>query len=203
VRTLSILLVGIVFVGVLFLLPSMVNAQSTHVTVYGQLTSHQQCAQPSGYPCSVAFTLTTNGTTPGIPDYVSLDFSQSIVPAATPNDAGMVIYATGYYGTESQCPIANGCPAFFVLVWGLYVPSVLSPPTATGCFTSSNPPTTWYSVQCVTAPNIPLTGASSLAAIVSSELRAFISNPSNLIIIALAIGLAIGLAYLFFRARNK
>ena len=141
---------------------SNVPDQTTYVTVYGQLSSNQ-CASttytnPLVGPCQNYFELITNGTTPNIPSYLVLDFSQVLSPYSSPSqsDVGKTIVVTGYYGQESACPIVNGCSAFFVQTWGPYW-GTSSLPTATGCWVQSNSPTgAWQQVQCVTAPTIPL-----------------------------------------------
>ena len=143
-----------VLVAVSFSLQITVSAQTTYITVYGQLTQFQCPGSTVSGPCT-GFSLTTNGTTPGIPNYPMLDFSQSVVPAPTQSDVGKLIIVTGYYGQESPCTIVNSCPAFFVHIWGPHY-GQFNLPTTTGCFSSSNPPTTWYSVQCATAPTMPL-----------------------------------------------
>lgn len=157
-RTSSILLVVSVLVGVLFA-QTTVNAQTVYVTVYGQLEYYQCTTTGSPLaPCENYFYLATNGTTPGIPTYPVLDFSQSVVPEPAQTDVGKTFSVIGYYGQEPSCGAVNGCPAFFVHIWGpYYEPASL--PTTAGCFSSSNPPTTWYSVQCGTAPPLPLGGS--------------------------------------------
>ena len=156
VKASPILLVLAVFFLVSY---SGVSAQTNYITIYGRLSQFQCPVGAVSGPCT-GFSLTTNGTTPGIPTNPMLDFSQSIVPAPAQSDVGKTIMATGYYGQESQCSV-TGCSAFFVYLWGPHYGS-FSLPTTTGCFTSSNPPTTWYSVQCVSAPNIPLGGIGTL-----------------------------------------
>ena len=202
-RILPIFLVLMVLVGFSLFLQSTVTAQISYVTVYGQL-DYYQCTTTGSplVPCQNYFYLATNGTTPGIPSYPMLDFSQSIFPAPAKTDAGRIIAAMGYYGQESQCPMANGCFAFFVHTWGPYYGLVaqFTPPASTGCFTSSNPPTTWSSVPCVAAPTMPLRNSSlPLGTPVPFNVGVFLSNPSNLIIIALAIALV----YLVLRTRKK
>jgi hypothetical protein len=202
VRT-SILLV-LVLVGVSFFLHSTVNAQTGNVlasyTVYGQL-SFVPC---EASPCPESnFYLITNGTTPGIPNVASLDFSQSLVSAPTLADVGEIIMVTGYYSQESQCPAGNLCFAFFVHLWGPYYGPITIPnpiPTTPGCYSSSNPPTTWYTVQC----GPPLTGHEVPTSTSTGNELTFVEGIalSDLIIIAL-IALAIGLVFLFFITRKK
>jgi len=159
----SILLV-LALLAEAFIFQSTVNAQSPYVTVYGQLEYYQCASGPTTIPltpCQSYFYLSTNGTTPGLPTYPVLDFSQSVAPAPTQSDVGKMFSVIGYYGQEHSCPIANGCPVFLVHTWSLYYqPTTL--PTSTGCFSSSNPPTTWYSTQCGTAPTLPLGGSTEL-----------------------------------------
>lgn len=196
-RTSSILLVLMFLVGFSLSLQSTVNAQPSYVTVYGELT-YYQCPVGVQGPCQSNFYLATNGTTPGIPTYSVLDFSQSIVPAPTQSDVGKAVSATGYYAPESQCTGVAPCYAFFVHIWGPhYGASVL--PTTTGCFSSSEPPTTWYSVQCLTAPTMPEVVSQPLGTPVPFNLSVFLSNSGNLIIIAAAFLLG----YLFLRNRRK
>jgi hypothetical protein len=153
-----------VLVAVSFSLQITVSAQTTYITVYGQLTQFQCPVGAVSGPCT-GFSLTTNGTTPGIPNSPMLDFSQSVVPAPAQSDVGRLIMATGYYGQESPCTIVTSCPALFVHTWGPYYgPSI--PTLGTG-FTSSNPPTTCVSVQCNTAltsiaESTPQVGGSSM-----------------------------------------
>jgi hypothetical protein len=78
---------------------------------------------------------------------------------------------------------------------GFVAPRLSSPPSAAGCWTSSNPPTTWYSVQCVSAPNIPLLGSGPQAA----ALAGFFASPANWIIIIAALLLGC----LFLKGRKK
>jgi len=203
VRASSIMILVMLLASALSLLQNTASANTSYITVYGEL-AYYQCpsttySNPLVGSCQNYFYLLTNGTTPGIPSNATLNFSESLVPVPAQSDVGRTIEVTGYYGQESQCPIANGCFVFFVQVWELYSrPS--SMPTSTGCFTSSNPPTTWYSVQCVTAPTIPLAVSSqSLTNPVPFNLGTFLSNPSNLIIIPVTIGAV----YLFLRARKK
>ncbi len=170
-RTSPILLLVMVLGGVSFLLQTTVTAQTSYITVYGQL-AYSQCTSTSTIPssCQSFFYLVTNGTTPVIPPYPTLDFSQSLVPAPAQSDVGKTISAIGYYGSGSKYPVANGYFAFFVHLWGPYFGS--SPiPTKTGCFTSSNPPSTWYSAQCVTAPTIPLVGTGGVGSASPSPLN--------------------------------
>jgi hypothetical protein len=188
VRT-SVLLVPMLLVAVPFFLQSTVNAQTSYVTVYGQL-SYSACT--AGSPCVNFFYLVTNSTTPGIPNYLTLDFSQSLVPPPAQSDVGKMIAVTGYYGQESNCQVVNGCPAFFVHIWGPHY-GQFSLPTSTGCFSSSNPPTTWYSVQCGTAPTVPLVGNLNSQTILSS---------SPYVYSAIAIVLVVLLGYLFIRRRK-
>jgi hypothetical protein len=103
-----------------------VNAQTGYVTVYGQLTQFQCPVGNVSGPCT-GFSLTTNGTTPGIPDSPMLDFSQSVVPPPAQSDVGKLIMATGYYGQESPCTIVKSCSAFFVHTWGPWFGEPTSP----------------------------------------------------------------------------
>jgi len=128
------MLVSILLVGALFALRSTVNAQTSYITVYGQLDQFQCPVGAVSGPCT-GLSLTTNGTTPGIPNSPMLDFSQSIVSAPAQSDIGKQIMATGYYGQESPCTIVDSCPAFFVHIWGPYLGQLIYP-TSTG---NSNP----------------------------------------------------------------
>lgn len=193
-RIVCLLLVVTVLLGASFLLQTTVSAQTTtYITVYGQL-AFSPCTSTSATPptCQSFFYLVTNDSTPGIPNYVTLDFSQSIVPLPAQSDVGKKITVIGYYGQEPQCPVVNGCFAFFVYQWTLHFePSTV--PTAAGCFSSSNPPTTWYSVQCVTAPTIPLAGNSNTQ-------TNLMSNP--IIQIGIAVILVILSGYLYNRRKR-
>ncbi len=188
-RTSYILLLVTVLGGVSLLLQTTVTAQTSYITVYGQL-AYSRCTStiPS---CQSFFYLVTNGTTPGIPPYPTLDFSQSLVPAPAQSDVGKTISAIGYYGSGSKYPVANGYFAFFVHLWGPYFGSSTIP-TKTGCFTSSNPPSTWYSAQCVTAPTIPLVGTGGMGSASPSPL-----NPLSLTELASIAIIVIVVAYIF------
>lgn len=118
-KTSFVFLVLMVLVAISFSLQITVNAQTSYVTVYGQLTQFQCPVGDVSGPCT-GLSLTTNGTTPGIPDSPMLDFSQSLDPAPAQSDVGKSIMATGYYGQESPCTIVKSCPAFFVHTWGQY-----------------------------------------------------------------------------------
>lgn len=195
-RTSSILLVVMVLVGVSFLLPSTVGAQTPYITVHGQL-SFSPCTSTSAIPptCQYFFYLITNGSTPGIPTYPTLDFSQSLVPPPSQSDVGKVIAVTGYYGQEPLCLIANGCFAFFVHLWGPYFgPSTI--PTTTGCFIQANSGSSWQTVQCVTAPTIPLVGPSGIGNALASLLMTL--GPT-LAIIAIIV---IVVAYIFIHRKK-
>ena len=186
-RISSLSLVVTVLLGVSFLSQTTVSAQTTYITVYGQLAFYS-CAtvtytNPLVGPCQSFFSLTTNGTTPGIPKDLVLDFLQSVVPAPAQTDMGKTVAVTGYYGQESACVAGyNNCPAFFVHTWGPYFGSSRSLPT-TGCFTSSNPPTIWVSVQCVTPPTIPLIGGLNANSLQANLSYAWIAIPIVLIIL--------------------
>jgi hypothetical protein len=122
-----------------FSLQIRVNAQTNYVTVYGQLTQFQCPVGVVSGPCT-GLSLTTNGTTPGIPNHPMLDFSQSVVPAPVQSDVGKLITATGYYSQESPCMIVNSCPAFFVHTWvPYYGQSVLTTSSKSTAFLSSSP----------------------------------------------------------------
>jgi hypothetical protein len=187
-RISSLLLVVTVLLGASFLLQTMVSTQTTYITVHGQL-AFSPCTSTSGIPtaCQGFFYLVTNGSTPGIPVYPTLDFSQSLYPAPSQSDVGKTVAVTGSYGQESSCGEANACSAFFVHTWGPYY-GTMPPTPGPGCFTSSNPPTTWVSVQCVTAPTIPLVGG-----LIANSLQTNLSY----IWIAISIVLIILLGYLF------
>jgi len=158
-RASSLLLVVLVLLGVLFLAQTTADAQTTYITLYGQLDYYQCTTTGSPLaPCENYFYLATNGTTPGIPTYPVLDFSQSIVPEPAQSDVGKIVSVMGYYGQESSCGAVNSCPAFFVHIWGPYYEATF-PTTTIACFTSSNPTTTGYSGQCGTAPPVPLGGS--------------------------------------------
>ncbi len=123
-RTSSVLLVVMVLLAVSFSLQLTVSAQTTDITVYGQL-QYNSCppATVTLYlgPCQNSFSLATNGTTPGIPNYPTLDFSQSQVSAPSQSDVSKTIVATGYYGQLSSCVGVNPCYAFFVHTWGVLI----------------------------------------------------------------------------------
>lgn len=179
-RTSYIFFVLLVLLALSFSVQATVNAQASYITVYGQLTQFQCPVGAVSGPCT-GFGLTTNGTTPGILQNPMLDFSQSIVPAPSQINVGELIVATGYYGQESQCSPApvNGCPAFFVHIWGPYYgPSTLS--TATSRWSSSNLPT------------IPLVG--------SLNLQTFLSYPNVYSVITIVLVILLG--YLVI-CRNK
>ncbi len=148
------LVLVVVFVAFSFSLQIRVNAQTTYITVYGQLTQFQCPVGAVSGPCT-GFNLTTNGTTPGIPNSPMLDFSQSVVPVPAQSDVSQLIMATGYYGQESGCDyqLVNSCPAFFVHTWGPYY-RLTSAPTTTGYFSSSNPPTTNPPTTSTEVPNL-------------------------------------------------
>jgi hypothetical protein len=136
-----------VLLAVSFSIQTTVNAQATYITVYGQLTQFQCPVGAISGPCT-GFGLTTNGTTPGIPNYPMLDFSQSVVPAPAQSDVGKLIMATGYYGQESPCTIVNSCPAFFVHIWGPYYGGSSSSTTSSTCFFNGQP------TSCLASPGI-------------------------------------------------
>ena len=130
-RTSSLLLFATFFIGVLLVARTAVNAQTVYITVYGRLVQFQCPIGAVSGPCT-GFSLTTNGTTPGIPDNPMLDFSQSVVPAPAQRDVGQFIMVTGYYGQESPCTLVNSCPAFFVHTWEPYTRDfTVSIPTGT------------------------------------------------------------------------
>lgn len=134
-RASSVWVVLLLF-AVSFLLQNTANAQMSYVTIYGQLIQFQCPVGDVSGPCT-GISLITNGTTAGIPNEPMLDFSQSVVAAPAQTDFGKIATVTGYYGQESPCspPPVNGCPAFFVHIWGPYIgPFVV--PTSTA---SSNP----------------------------------------------------------------
>jgi len=185
-RACCLFVVVLVLLGFSLFPHSTVKAQTNLVTIYGQLGISQQCSTGGG--CANMFSLATNGTTPGIPDNLTLDFSQSVTAAPAQSDDGMHIAATGHYGQGLSCPVASGCYVFFVHVWSPHYPPP-NPPPGTGCWTSPNYGTTWYSVQCVQAPNVPLAGLSR--------------TPSGSTDSILVIIIAIAVAYLFFRTRKK
>lgn len=201
-RASSLVLVLTALLGVSFLLQTTVSAQTTYITVYGQL-AFSSCTSTLAIPptCQSFFFLTTNGTTSGIPAYPKLDFTQNVSPPPSQSDVGKTIAATGHYGDDpSGCPVANGCQAFFVYTWGPYFGSSVSLPTTTGCFTSSNSPTIWVSVQCVTAPTIPLGGATAQGLTPTYPL-----GPLLLIVSQIIIGAIIILAFVWhvFAHRKK
>jgi len=199
-RISSLLLVGTVLFGGAFLLQITVSAQTTYITVYGQL-DYYQCPTTTYTntlvgSCQNFFFLATNDTTPGIPNYPRLDFSQSVVPAPSQSDVGKVIAVIGYY-VSTACagdvsPV-EGCQVLQVHVWGPYYgPSAL--PTTPGCFSSSNPPTTWVSVQCVTAPTIPLGGATAQGLTPAYHIGLFSLTAPLIIIVVLVLAF---LGYIF------
>jgi len=154
------MLASTVLLSSLFFLQNSVYAQISYVTIYGQLTQFQCPVGPASGPCT-GWEINTNGTAPGIPPSPMLDFSQSVIAGPAQSDAGKQIQATGYYGQEPSCTIADGCPAFFVHIWAPHY-GQLNPPPGVGCWTSSNSGQTWVSVACVTAPNIPLGPAGAI-----------------------------------------
>jgi RsiW-degrading membrane proteinase PrsW (M82 family) len=121
-----------------------------------------------------------------------LTFSQSQVPPPAQSDVGKQIAAIGYYGQLSQCAAVNGCPALFVQAWGPHYGHV-SMPTATGCFFQANSGSSWQTVQCVTAPTIPLVGGLNM-----NSLQANLSYN----VIAILIVLIILLGYLITRRKK-
>ena len=99
---------------------------------------------------------------------------------------------------SSRCRVANGCQDFFVHIWGPYYgPSTL--PTTTGCFSSSNPPTTWVSVQCVTAPTIPL-GATAHRSTPTYPIGPFLLTTTQIIIVVIILAF---LGYMFTTERSN
>ena len=70
-------------------------------------------------------------------------------------------------------------------------PSTL--PTTTGCFSGSNPPTTWVSVQCVTAPSIPL-GASAQRSTPTYSIGPVLSAATQIITVVIVLAF---LGYMF------
>jgi len=192
-RISSLLLVGIVLFGGVFVLQITVSAQITYITVYGQL-NYYQCPTTTYTnalvgSCQNFFFLSTNGTTPGIPNYPGLDFSQSVVPAPSQSDVGKAIVVVGYYVSTpctSDVSPTERCQVLHVHVWGPYYgPSAL--PTTPGCFSSLNPPTTWVSVQCVTAPTIPLGGATAQGLTPAYHIGPFSLTPPRIIIVVIVL----------------
>ena len=118
------LLANLVVLFGLSLILSRAHAQVSYVTIYGQLAQLQCPVGVVSGPCT-GLSLTTNGTTPGIPTNPMLDFSQSVVPPPAQGDVGTLIIVVGHYGQESLC-FLKSCPAFFVHSWGPYPPSNVS-----------------------------------------------------------------------------
>jgi hypothetical protein len=173
-----------------------VSAQAgrTFITIYGHL-AFSQCTTTSTVPslvgpCQSFFYLITNGSTPGIPSYLTLDFSQSTALMPSQSDVGKTLTVIGYYGLISPCPVGEACPVFFVHTWQTYFPTSI--PTTTGCFVSTQGGT-WQSTQCVTAPTLPLVG--------TLNTNNYPVNLSSSQIVIL-IGLVVLVAYLFTHRKN-
>lgn len=150
-RISSLLLFATFFIGVLLVARTAVNAQTVYITVYGRLVQFQCPIGAVSGPCT-GFSLTTNGTTPGIPDNPMLDFSQSVIPAPAQRDVGQFIMVTGYYGQESPCKLVNSCPAFFVHTWEPYIGdlTVSTPTEASGAQTFPSSSTAYLAIVLVT-----------------------------------------------------